>query len=99
MYFLNLVVKGRAVRWIKQLVNVWRNTLPLTEVMLAQISVSIMHKNLAVHKVIEVMHTPYAKTCSQHVALTAHEANDRRRQASIVKGKRTLFVNNVFVLL
>ena len=64
-------------------------------VMVMQISSYISHKNLAVRKIIEVMHTAYAKKWdSVPTCLKLHKANDH---TSVVKGKCASFVtNNIF---
>ena len=60
------------------------------------ISAYITYKSLAVCKIMEAMHTAYAKSGNrpQHVSNCTCEADYHRRHASNMTGKRTSFVNN-----
>ena len=53
------------------------------------------HKNLAAHKIMEATQNA---GFSLNTFQTTHETNDHGRHASIVKGKRASFANNISVI-
>ena len=73
-----------------------RNQDTIAAVVLTQISAYIMHKNLAVRKIMEVMRTVYAKngTWSQHVSNKTWRKRSRNIICEYVKGKCTIISLN-----
>ena len=67
----------------------------LPAVALTQIYAYSAHRNLAVRKIMEAMRTAYAK--KRDLVSTRLKLHDHGRHASIVKGKRASFTNNISV--
>ena len=76
----------------------WMTRKVIPEVMLTQIYAYAVrtHKDLVVRKIMEVMHTAYAKSeICLNTSQTIPDANNHRRHASIVKRKRAAFAKHI----